>query len=113
MQFIEQTLDGVTVIYIKGNLDAAHITSFSSKLQQSICAGEKKILIDFSGMKFICSAGLRVLIMGKEEASDREKHIVFCSLNKDVYNLLRITNLIECFEIYPSKMEALTVLGKI
>ncbi len=112
MQFTEQTVAGVTVIYIKGIVDAAHITSFSSKLQNAISIGEKNILIDFSGMKFICSAGLRVLIIGKEEASDKEKHIVFCSLNKDIHNLLKITNLVECFEIYPSKIEALTALEK-
>lgn len=51
----------VTLMHLKGDLDASTSDAFSAAADQAITAGAKNILVDLSEVPFLSSAGIRAL----------------------------------------------------
>ncbi len=51
----------VTVLTLKGDLDASTSADFQARAKQSIDAGARNVLIDLSGVPYMSSAGMRAL----------------------------------------------------
>jgi anti-anti-sigma factor len=64
----------ITVMHVKGNIDALSYEEFQSKADELIKGGARYLLIDLSNAPFISSAGLRALhhIFNELRARDTE-----------------------------------------
>ncbi len=51
----------VTVLHLKGDLDASTSDAFSAAANQAVAAGAKNILVDLTEVPFLSSAGIRAL----------------------------------------------------
>jgi anti-sigma B factor antagonist len=51
-----------TLVEVKGRLDSASAPSLNAKLNEVLEKGSYKLVLDLSGLSFISSAGLRVLV---------------------------------------------------
>lgn len=51
----------VTIISIKGDIDASNYEVFQEQAEKTIADGARYILLDLQGVKFMSSAGLRVI----------------------------------------------------
>jgi anti-anti-sigma regulatory factor len=61
---ISQAVGGpkpVTIMYLKGNIDAATVELFDMKAREIIESGAQDVLLDLSDVQFVSSAGLRSL----------------------------------------------------
>ena len=99
----------VTVLHLKGTLSADSTEVFETSAQQAIDAGTLNMLLDFSELKFISSAGLRVLhqvylllrnkvqesdsvvLKGVADGSYKAEHLKILNPNKDVLKVLQMT----------------------
>ena len=71
----------------------------------------KKIVLDFSKVKFLSSSALGIMIRLRKEAQAIKGKIVFCSLRKDLRQIFKITNLDKLFEFYDNEEQALNSFG--
>jgi len=110
---ITQTQNGEVLIFaIQGKLDSLTSKTFEGRLIPPIEQGNKKILLDFSEMDYISSAGLRVLLLAARLLSDSDGKIALCGLKPSIKSVFDIAGFSAVFPIFPSLPEALDELKK-
>jgi anti-anti-sigma factor len=63
MEVSFETMNDATVAVITGRIDSATSKDLETKLIPMINSGTKKLVVDFTKVDFISSAGLRIIIL--------------------------------------------------
>lgn len=106
-----QAPDGEVLIFaIRGKVDSQTSKMFEERLIPPIEQGNKKILVDFSEMDYISSAGLRVLLLAAKKLSDGGGKIALCALKPPIKNVFDIAGFSVVFPIFSSPAAALAEL---
>lgn len=97
----------VGVIEVVGNLLGGEETM---ALRQSVAElleeNYKRVVVDFTNVPFINSAGLGVLIAAHTSSVRRGCHLILCNINKSVNSLLVITRLNLVLDVKDTREEA-------
>ena len=89
---------GDTVFVLRGELDPHTAPSLRTEIDRVFDAGRTNLVLDLSGLSFIDSSGLRVIISAHKDAAERNGHLVLRSPSQTTRRLLDITGLIEHIE---------------
>ena len=96
---IEKTQsEGVTVLTLSGRLD----TITSPKLQRILTEEIKrsdKVELDFNGVAYVSSAGVRVLLSGEKSSKASGKTMTLVNVSPEVMKILDITGIAETLNI--------------
>jgi anti-sigma B factor antagonist len=104
----EQELDATTlVIAIKGEIHSTTAPEFSERLNAAIASGKTAVVLDLTGVEFIDSTGLSVLLNGLRRVTRVRGRMVIACANPTVLRLFEITRLDTTFEILPNCDEAI------
>jgi anti-sigma B factor antagonist len=91
----------VTVIEVSGDaLDASNVQQFRADVVQTV-DGEKNIVFDLSGVRFVDSSGIGALLSVLRRANALSGDVKLCNLQPNVrslFDLVRMTRLFETFE---------------
>lgn len=82
--FKEKKQDDKFVIQVSGEIDAKTAPELKVKLELSIENGATKIILDFSELTYISSAGIGVLNSIQKYLKEKSGEIVLTSLSKEV-----------------------------
>ncbi len=88
MEIKKETVDGVCILIPSGRVDA----NTSGELDQAVTAalGEyKKTVLDMSGIDYVSSAGIRVIIQAHRTAGGEA--FVLKNVSRNVFQLLAMT----------------------
>ena len=91
MEIDHKVENGIINIAIKGRLDAATSPTAEETIQQAIAGDENRLLFDLSGLEYLSSGGLRVILGAAKEMRRREGKIALCSLNSYVNEIFEIS----------------------
>ena len=110
MQIRHYTENNALIIEISGKLNTTHAVEFGETLQNLLERKPQACLLDMTGVDFLSSSGLRVLLAGAKLS--RQKKIYFMiygmrEMVKDVFILSGFSHFIKHFS---SKDEALDQL---
>lgn len=95
------------IIELKGNVMGGEDTKeFNDLLHKMIDAGKKNIVLDLSGVKFMNSSGLGMLISGLTTMKKASGLLKLAGTTEKIESLLIITKLITIFESFDSVDEA-------
>jgi len=95
------------VIELKGNVMGGDDTkTFNETLHKLIDEGKTRIVIDLSGVKFMNSSGLGMLIGGYTTLKKADGQLKLANVTDKIQSLLMITKLITIFDSYDSVEEA-------
>jgi len=111
MDIKEEKKANATVFIIKGRLDSATSPEVEKKIIDSIQHGSNKVVLDFAGLDYISSAGIRVLVHCHKELEKKEGEIVLANVSKAIENVLYITGFLPYFKVYESQAQALGALN--
>jgi anti-sigma B factor antagonist len=104
----EEDLDETTaVIRVAGEIHATTAPEFSERLNRVIANGKTAVALDLTGVEFIDSTGLSVLLNGLRRVTRARGTMVIACANPTVLRLFEITKLDSTFEILPSCDEAI------
>lgn len=103
-QFPVASVEGITVVQINAPKLALEAGEHLTSLVES--ARPDKLLLDFSSVHFLSSAGLAVLVNLKKRLEGYGARLMLCSLESSLVDLLRITRLKDLFEIHSTQAEA-------
>lgn len=90
-----------TVVTVAGRLDTISATEFDLKLGDTIAQGEHRLVLDFSRLEYVSSAGLRSVIAAAKSANSRGGSVCCCGLTgvvKRVFEVSGFTTLLPIFE---------------
>jgi anti-sigma B factor antagonist len=107
-QLSEEDLDPTTlVLRVAGEIHATTAPEFSTRLNDAIAGGKTGVVLDLTGVEFIDSTGLSVLLNGLRRITRVRGTMVIACANPTVLRLFEITKLDSTFAILPSCDEAI------
>jgi len=96
-----------TVLSVNGRIDTSAAPELEQAITREIGQGNRKILLDFSGVPYISSGGLRVILATAKKLKQPGDKFGLCSLSPEVFKILKLAGFTTIFSIYPSEREAL------
>ncbi len=97
----------VSVLYLSGFLDAHTVPQFENALSELVENGRYKIVVNFSDLDYISSAGLGVFMGFIEEVRNNGGDIKLSNLSERVYKVFDLLGFPALFEIYDQETEAM------
>ena len=113
LELSKHVADGHTVVELRGELDV----STAADLRERLLAifGEDRtssIILDLSGLGFMDSTGISVLLAAEERAIQLGGALFLVAPQKAVARVLHVTSLDKHFPIYPRVADALLAAGE-
>jgi len=102
----EQNGDG-TVLKITGRLDAISSPGTEKKVFECINNGQHQLLLDFSDVEYLSSAGMRMLLSTTKKLKTLNGKLVVCSVNMNVMDVLKMSGFDHVLELVQNREEAL------
>ncbi|MEN6315557.1 MAG: STAS domain-containing protein [Clostridiaceae bacterium] len=107
MDIKEIKKDKATLLAVEGRIDSSTSAALEKKLIALIDTDRvKDVIMDFSAMDYISSAGLRVLLMAAKKAGKLGGKVVLVGLNSNVKEVFDISGFSNIFSIFASQEEA-------
>ena len=100
MEIQDRQVDQVTIISLKGSIDAVTAPKITEFIQGQIASGNTKLVADFKGVDYTSSAGLRVLLGAIKETRSQGGDLRLTGVQPDVLKVLNLsgfTNILKMF----------------
>ncbi|MFO1315108.1 MAG: STAS domain-containing protein [Burkholderiales bacterium] len=114
MEFTSRKLADVALVAPTGQIDHPNAV----KLQQALtpfvdeaAAAQKPLVLDFSGVEYISSMGLRVLMVAAKQMRARNAPMAVAGLQPVVDEIFEIARFRFVVDVFPSVREALAALS--
>jgi anti-sigma B factor antagonist len=107
----EKAGDGISVITVAGELDLYTAPRLKEQLINAMDEGILKIVVDMTGVHFIDSSALGVLIGGIKRLKPKGGKLVLVSIDENVNWIFQITGLNSVFDIFSSREDAFAALA--
>jgi anti-sigma B factor antagonist len=102
MEIIKKTTNGTVTLAVEGKLSAAQAEEFSDAVRAA-CAEADTLTIDFGGVSYLSSAGLRVLVSAHKSLKARGGALSVSNVRKDsVREIFEITGFDTLITVEPS-----------
>ncbi len=107
MEIAERSVDGVTVLDLKGKMTLGEGDELlKDKINSLLASGHKKLVLNLEGVPYIDSAGLGEVVRTYTTVSRQGGSLKLLNLTKRIEDLLAITKLLTVFETFDSEAEA-------
>ncbi len=100
--------ESVLVLNPLGRIDGTNAKEFEDALLGRIEAGDAQILMNFEGVNYISSAGLRVLLMAAKRTTQAQGRFALCKVQEHIQEVFRVSGFSEIIPIHEERSEALT-----
>ena len=102
-----QDRDGATVVSVGGEVDMVTTPRLHSCLQDQLARTPQRLILDLSGVSFLGSSGLAVLVECLDDARGRGSDLRLVANSRQVTRPLEATGLTTLFQTYPDMASAL------
>ena len=102
MDIDQQWRGDVLVMAPKGRLDAGSAATLEAALLPATRQPGAKVVVDFAGLDFVSSAGLRILLMAAKASKSGNGRLSLAALNRQVTEVFQISGFTALFDIQPS-----------
>lgn len=109
LEIIGETIDGVAVMKPLGRVDSNTARELEAALLP-LFDGAAPVLVDFEGLTYISSAGLRVLLLAARRSKASGVALALAGMSKPVEEVFAISGFAKLFRILPGRAEALAAL---
>lgn len=103
-----ETADGVAICRIHGEADSASASQLREAMSE--LSTHRGVILDFSGVPFIDSAGLGTIIGGTRRIRGNGGDIVLCSARRSIDRLLHTVGMDRILPIVDTLSEAISLL---
>lgn len=113
-QLLIHPIKDVTIVNFRDAsiLDALQVQQIGEELYQLVDAkARRKLVLDFTEVKFLSSSALGVLITLRKKAEDIKGEILLCGIRPELRKVFTITNLDKLFRFYDTEEKALNAFG--
>ena len=111
MDIQKERVGDVQVVTAEGRLDGIYSSAFANQVGELITGENPKILIDFTDIDFVTSAGLRALLVLVKKTKTTGGAFALCGINEQVREVLDISGFTAMFSIHPGRAEGIAALN--
>ena len=84
-------------LILAGRLDTTTAPQLEEEIKQSL-AGVEKLVLDFTDLEYLSSAGLRVLL-GAQKAMNKQGEMIIRNINTTVREIFEVTGFVDILTI--------------
>ena len=113
VQISSSQVDAVRVLCVHGRLDHAHAKAFETALLPLLdgCGAQgEAVVLDFSGVSYISSVGLRVLLLAAKKVKSQGGRIAVAALSPIVAEVFEVSHFSMVLKVHPTVAAAVAVL---
>ena len=101
-----QEYNDVTVAELQGELDGDFADLFQNAITNIIAKNKMCIVLDMSGVGFIDSQGLELLLWARDYCNENKRELRLAGLDENCMRILEVTQLEHEFDHYSELAEA-------
>jgi stage II sporulation protein AA (anti-sigma F factor antagonist) len=90
-----------TLWQLSGRLDSNTSSRLEQPLLDEVSTPNSDVILDCSGLLYISSAGLRVILMAAKRAKQNSSTLVLCSLQTNVHEVFDISGFLNILTVEP------------
>ena len=109
MQVNVEQNDRATILSLQGRVDSAVAKEFEEAVLGSFKDGSR-VIMDFSDLDYISSAGLRVILMAAKKLKSSTGILHLCAMKPHIQEVFDISGFSSMLSIKNSRTDALNVL---
>lgn len=105
-----EVIEGKSVMHISGRIDAVTAPILEKKIEDQVSEGHNKILLDFGGVDYLSSAGMRLLLAATKKMKAKEGVLALSGVGDEVMEIIKMAGFEKILNIYSSEKDALDAL---
>ncbi len=98
---------GIAIIDLYGEIDAFAEEALKAAFEQAAGQDPESILLNFSGVHYINSTGIALIVGLLREARESGRKLLTCGLSDHYVEIFHITRLSDFMTIFPDEVSAL------
>ena len=106
MEIQEETIGSATILVPLSRVDSATAKAFEARVIAAVGTGVARIVIDFSRLDYISSAGLRVVLVGAKMTRAPRK-FALCGMKPQIREVFDVSGFSKILAIHPDRDAAL------
>jgi stage II sporulation protein AA (anti-sigma F factor antagonist) len=110
MEIREERAADVLIVAPTGRLDTTTSTDLERHLLARLDANERRLVLDLTGIEYVSSAGLRVLLFVAKRLKATSGDLVLCGLGPAVRQVFELAGFVSLFRVEASRAQALASL---
>jgi anti-anti-sigma factor len=111
MEIQKEQVGDIHVVTVGGRLDGIYGSAFANQIGELITGANPKLLIDFTDVDYVSSAGLRALLVLVKKTKTTGGAFALCGINEQVREVLDISGFTAMFSIHPGRAEGIAALN--
>jgi anti-sigma B factor antagonist len=102
-----KSIEDINIIELKGYLDAHTAPKLENAISNLVNSNQYKIVVNFSELDYISSAGLGVFMAFIETVRNNGGDIKFSAMNEKIYKIFDLIGFPKIYEFYKTDEEAI------
>jgi anti-anti-sigma factor len=102
-----EVIDKIIILRLLGRLDASSSSLLQNRLSTLIKEDHKVVLLDFSNVDYLSSAGIRVLLAFSQKYKEIKGRFGIFAVSDEVMEVIKLTGFHKILNIYKNEKEAL------
>ena len=98
----------VELVKVTGEIDIGSAPRLISCLNEAVGECERPVVVDLSGVEFMDSTGLALLLNAHRRLSRREKGFAVVCADGPVHRVFTITDMLEVLQVRPDRESAIS-----
>ena len=94
------------LLVLNGRVDSIAAAVLDESLREGLGSHGEPLLVDFAGIDYICSMGLRSVLMAAKRARQHSQRLVLAGLQPNVRDVFEISGFLEILDVAPTVGEA-------
>lgn len=111
MQINEERNGKAVIVVPAGRIDSTTSAALEGYFQKLAAAGERHLVVDFGGVDYISSAGLRVMLSLAKRTKDTNGSLALCALADSVSRVFMLAGFLPLFTVTGTRLEAIERAG--
>lgn len=103
----EDVKGDVLILHMQGRLDAISSPTAEHKLFDYINSGQNKLLLDFSGVDYLSSAGMRMLLSTTKKLKALDGKLVVYAVTPNVMDVLKMSGFDHVLDLVKTEEDGL------
>lgn len=109
---VERTSVGeVQVFRIAGRLDSGTSPAFEAQVLSVIRPGANRVVLDFTGVEYVSSAGLRVVLLAAKQTRATQGGFAIYGMAKPIHHVFQMSGFARIIALFDSEAEAVAAAG--
>ena len=111
MEIQSRMENSAAVVTVTGRMDALTAPAYQDRMNELITGGTTAVVVDFDGLDYISSAGLRVILATAKVLKGKNGHVRFANVKGTVREVFDMSGFGSIFQMHDSVAVALVEIG--